>query len=231
MNCEQVEELAGAYALGALPPGEKADVERHLASCDRHPEMRELQAVAASLASAAPPLRPSAALRSRLMAAVRAESTAVPLAEPAMQEPPGILARLFSPRVAPYSLAAGLAVIVMALVGWNLYLQMSDNGNAAVVRTISAGVTTGRIVYLPDEHIAIMTMDGLADPPADRAYQAWSLTGGQARSLGVLPAPRDGHIDAVLSGDLAGADRIAVTVEPAGGSDQPTSAPLFAADL
>ena len=42
MNCEEIEELAGAYALGALPEAERAAVSAHLATCDTHPEMREL---------------------------------------------------------------------------------------------------------------------------------------------------------------------------------------------
>ncbi len=73
MNCEQLEELAGAYALGALPSVEATKVAAHLESCDRHAELPERQSVAASLALAAEEVAPPPTLKSRLMAAIEAE--------------------------------------------------------------------------------------------------------------------------------------------------------------
>ena len=46
MNCEEVEELIGAYALGALPVEMLADVGEHLVSCANHPDAADLKAVA-----------------------------------------------------------------------------------------------------------------------------------------------------------------------------------------
>src|SRR5260370_11477530 len=76
MNCEELEELAGAYAFGALPETQRAAVAEHLASCGRHPETRELQAVAASLALAAEEMEPPPALQSRLIEAILADRRA-----------------------------------------------------------------------------------------------------------------------------------------------------------
>ena len=52
MNCEEVRELSGAYALGALSPEELREVEAHLAECNLHEEMAALRATAALLAFA-----------------------------------------------------------------------------------------------------------------------------------------------------------------------------------
>ncbi len=54
MICKEVEELAGVYALGALPADSMKDVEEHLLSCSRHPDIAQLSDVARSLALAAP---------------------------------------------------------------------------------------------------------------------------------------------------------------------------------
>src|ERR1700674_5285058 len=76
MNCEEIEDLAGAYAFGALPEVQRAAMAAHLASCDRHPEMGELEAVAASLALAAEEMEPPPALKSWLMEAIQADRRA-----------------------------------------------------------------------------------------------------------------------------------------------------------
>src|SRR2546428_68650 len=74
MNCDEVEDILGAYALDALPGELSADVTAHLATCSKHPEAAELRAVAGALAFAAPEAQPSAALKTRLLDALREES-------------------------------------------------------------------------------------------------------------------------------------------------------------
>ena len=69
MNCDEVEDILGAYALDALPGELSADVTAHLATCSKHPEAAELRAVAGALAFAAPEAQPSAALKTRLLEA------------------------------------------------------------------------------------------------------------------------------------------------------------------
>lgn len=77
MDCHELEELAGALALGAVPPTEAESARGHLESCPAaHRSIRELSAVAALLAEAAEPLEPPARLRARILAAVHAEATA-----------------------------------------------------------------------------------------------------------------------------------------------------------
>ena len=43
ISCEQVDELAGAYALGAVDADEDRSISEHLATCDQpHVEARDL---------------------------------------------------------------------------------------------------------------------------------------------------------------------------------------------
>jgi anti-sigma-K factor RskA len=63
--------------------------------------------------------------------------------------------------------------------------------------------------------------------PTDKTYQAWYITDGTPTSAGTMTADASGSI--VVSGlePLDGAQVVAVTVEPDGGSDQPTSDPII----
>ena len=44
MNCDEVRDLTGAYALGSVTPEEKRLIEAHLADCDLHDEIVGLTA-------------------------------------------------------------------------------------------------------------------------------------------------------------------------------------------
>ena len=61
----------------------------------------------------------------------------------------------------------------------------------------------------------------------DRVLQLWAIRGGVPSSMGTFTPDADGHVEAVMDGLVEPVDTTyAVTVEPAGGSEQPTSAPI-----
>lgn len=64
---------------------------------------------------------------------------------------------------------------------------------------------------------------GLPAAPEGRTYQLWFDDQGTMRPAGLLP--RDGAT--VMQGAVAGARAVALTLEPAGGSLQPTTTPLL----
>src|SRR2546425_6769365 len=109
MVCKEVEELAGAYALGALPPGTLREVEGHLSSCSKHPDIAELSAVARSLALAAPDAEPPSALRARIMDIVRRESAGAASGRPRRSILEWLRGLIPRGRL-PYALAGALAV-------------------------------------------------------------------------------------------------------------------------
>ena len=66
--------MIAAHALGALEAAEARELDAHLATCEEcRAELESWQDVSASLAYAAPSAKPSAELRSRILASVRAE--------------------------------------------------------------------------------------------------------------------------------------------------------------
>ena len=75
MNCNEVEELMGAYVLGALPFESLSDIGEHLLTCANHPDAAELGTVASSLALVAPEREPPPALKTRIMDVVYKEGS------------------------------------------------------------------------------------------------------------------------------------------------------------
>ena len=233
MKCEEVEELAGAYALEALPAETLREVQEHLASCSRHPEIAGLRAVASSLAAAAPEMEPPPGLKTRLMDTVRDEAAAR-AARPAREAPVGWLRRITAPRLSPYALAAALALAVVALLAWNVYLQTSDDGGqggASVYTLANGGTAQGRILYVPEEEVAVVTVEGLEPLPAEQTYQVWAISGGTSTGIGLFNTSESGEASAAVEVDLTDAEVVAITIEPAGGSPQPTSDPVLTAEI
>ncbi|HUF54129.1 MAG TPA: anti-sigma factor [Dehalococcoidia bacterium] len=236
MNCEQFEELAGAFALGALPDDEMLAAREHLAACDQpHAEARDFLAVAAGLASAPPEREPSPALKSRLMDTIRAEAGAAPAAlapRPTPERGPTLwqhIAGWFDAGSLGYGLAGALSVLVIALVIWNVSLRDDDTTTDQVVVTLTGA--SGQITFLPDQNVAIMDVEGLDQPPAGQVYQAWAISGDGPTSIGVVEVHADGSVHQAMVVDEAGVELFAITIEPSPGVDQPTTDPVITAEL
>jgi len=78
---------------------------------------------------------------------------------------------------------------------------------------------------------ALLDVTGLPALPSDRTYQLWAIAGEQPRSLGVLPEASAGEQQIVAAQTQAGENVVAITAEPAGGSEQPTLPILWQATL
>jgi anti-sigma-K factor RskA len=79
----------------------------------------------------------------------------------------------------------------------------------------------------------VLRTSGLPALPPGKVYQLWLIgaQGNKTRSEGLLAPPHNGHTGPVLiSGVLAG-DTFGVTVEPAGGTIQPTATPIVGVAL
>ena len=72
---------------------------------------------------------------------------------------------------------------------------------------------------------AEITLTGLPTLPAGKAYQLWFIDSGSMRPAGLVAAASTSR--SVLADDLGDATSVAVTVEPASGSAQPTTTPIL----
>ena len=148
-------------------------------------------------------------------------------------------------RSAAWVSAAALLVGLVALGGLVRHQQNEINalrGQTSAVTTLLAApdakvvagaVKTGgtaTVISSGSDNGIVFSANGLPPLPAGKAYQLWMISGSVVRPGPVLE-PVDGRIPAVFTGNLDGAQTIAMTVEPSAGSKQPTTTPILALTL
>jgi anti-sigma-K factor RskA len=239
MNCEEIQELMGAYVLGAVPDAEAAMMREHMKTCRRHDvDLAELRIAARQMAASVEPVEAPTRLRSRVLAAIDADRGGEPpLRRPAAR---AMAARTFAGPRNAWWMASAAAIVIAGLLAWNIVLLRrggDDLGSlsrqAHVVATLrSDGVSgTGSVVYFPEKKQALVVGDGLPSlEPSTSTYQMWEIADGQPKSIGLMQADASGHAVAVVAFEQVG-HTFAITIEPAGGSDQPTSKPVLNANL
>ncbi|WP_435122619.1 anti-sigma factor [Amycolatopsis thermoflava] len=227
--------LTGAYALDALDELERRRFEEHLAGCaDCEREVAELRATTARLGAAVSET-PPATLRGRVLRDVRE----------VRQEPPGRRAPTRGSRSWTTRFLAAAAVIAIAVaavagvlaVRADRQLETAQAQYAAVTQLLAApdvqtldGADAGipgeaRMVMSPSQDRAMLMMTGMPDQPAEVTYQAWTIDAAGPHPAGVMGHAGTTGAPLMLAG-LTGVRTVAVTIEPAGGSEQPTSAPV-----
>jgi anti-sigma factor RsiW len=237
--------LVGAYALDALDPKERALVEEHLDACPAcAEEVAELRAVTAALAADVA-ARPPDALRSAVLAELAGTRQLPPAARSRARR--GAAGRGFGrPRWAR-PLVAVAAALVAVCVGLGAVVAGQQGrldtararadslralASAAVdvpaARPVAGG---GHLAVVSARDQALVVASDLPALPAGRVYQLWLVKsgGGRPASAGTLPG-QAGKTTRIVGISHADSD-VGLTVEPAGGSPQPTTPMLAAAPL
>jgi anti-sigma-K factor RskA len=242
-------DLAALYVVGALTPDETRQFDTHLATCMIcQEEVAEMRSVTERL-SRSVPSDPPPSLRDAVLAgiaeigqdepAIRSD-TVVPLrqAGASRSSAPTWPSRL------PYLVAAASVLFALGFGGWALQnrddaQQASAEQNQIVqalsapdVRTVTGTTSNGvsaTVILSPSQKRALLVVNGLPALPDNKVYELWTIkqtpvpagtfTPGSSASLVSLP-------QTALS-----ADRIAMTVEPSGGSAHPTTSPLMTLSL
>jgi anti-sigma-K factor RskA len=223
--------LSGAYALDALSAEEAEEFSRHLAQCEAcRQEVRELRAAAARMGEVEAVAAPRA-LKARVLAAADKQPQLPPRVTP--------LEAARSRRLRPWLAAAAAAVVLVVggVIGVGQLRGPSEQGPGASVSQVFQAAdahtrtfTTadgGRIRVATSPDTGRMAIATKALRPLDhRTYQAWTLHNGQATSAGVL----DGRAAGAVMQLPAAGTTVAITVEPPGGSKQPTTKPIVVVD-
>ncbi len=253
---DEMLDTVAVYALGALPEREARAVREHLRSCAECREEYRLLAPAVSAvgisaeacvdaasagASVAPP---GPLLKKRIMQQIR----------PNVGE-----MRAVRPIVWPaYAVAAAcvVAVLITSIFNTSLNSQLRESQTrvaqlnahaAATARELNTQRTAIADLLSPDSQrfeVAngyvikhgsrlYIAMNALPEPPKGKVYQAWTLRQGASKmSPSVTFVPNGSGVAVVpVPVNAASVVAVAVSVEPDGGSKQPTSTPTFVLKL
>lgn len=218
--------LSGAYAVDALDGAERTEFERHLAGCAscRH-EVDSLQEAAGVLPAAVETTPPD-----RLRAAVLQGITEVrPLPPLVRSSPVGRMRRGWA--AGSLVLAASVASAVAVTHPWTSsqvsVSTASQVMSAADVQVIHSAVAGGgSLTWYRSGSVgrAVVISRGLKALPSSQVYELWL----QRPDRSMTPAGflTNGAMTVVLDGQARTALGAGITVEPAGGSQKPTTAPL-----
>ena len=246
--------LAAAYALDALDADERADFERAL---DGSPELRAqvdaFRASAAHLAEQVEPVVPPPSLRERLMADVAATpqvgstDAATPVAadaDAAAAAPSGpaesaARRRWFQRPGAVIAAAAAAVLLVVGVVigvgwpgpnGWGAQRERAAIAAAPDAQSQTLEVEGGGEVTLvssAEQGRSVVITEGLPELGADQTYELWYIDDAGAAPAGTFDVSGD-ETWRVLEGSFTPGVVVGITVEPAGGSPQPTTEPIVA---
>ena len=227
----------GSYVLRALPDDEHERFEAHLATCEEcRRDVAELQVAADTLPLAAVQVAPPPELRDRIMATVRSEAELLgaagaradqPASEPAAKAPRRRRRWSLSLRPLP-ALGLATAVLAVAVVAGVLVVGGDDT------QTVQAKVT---LATTPEARASLevkgsegkLTVRNFPPAGGGRVYEAWRMRDGKPVPAGLFRVGDDGGATLAIQEPLESGDQVLVTVEPGGGSAEPTSKPIAAA--
>ena len=230
-------DLLPAYALGILGADEADHVEEHLLSCwICRAESSTFQDTAEELSFAAPVAAPSPDLKDRLLQGVQS-------VRPQPRIPAQGARRPLVERLLPIWGMASLGLII-ALTAFNLSLWQRLNqlefitapgGMRAIPLSAAdaASDATGFVLVSADGDSGALIVDGLPPLDADRQYQLWLIRDGERTSGAIFSTDEKnyGGTRIKVAGSLLEYSAVDVTIEPAGGSHQPTGAVVLGGPL
>lgn len=245
-NYDDLLDMAPVFALDAVTPAERDQIEAQLAEAETEiaerfaAEVRDIHETLAVM-SAATATEPPPALRERLLAEI-AEDASTGHTEPAPEPeadapapPPVSLDERRRQSQRRNFLLAAAAAVVIAVGGIIVAGQWTSTPDrpaservfaAEDVRTSSGqldGGGTVTVVFSQSEEAGVLVMNNVAPPAEGTVYQMWLLGPEGAQPAGTM-TPEDvaPSTTAVLE-EISGATALGFSVEPAGGSTQPTA--------
>jgi anti-sigma factor RsiW len=225
---EEMLDLVALYALGSLGRAEAATVQGHLAECARcHAEYAMLRPTVDALALAEEAeldARTSARMKRRLKEAISP--------------------RTVTRRATIASIVAVAAVLVAMWLGATTVML---RGQLAAMRANEAKLTSeladiaapdarryaiaGGAIVRRGAHLYVV-LNELGPPPPGRVYQLWTLArGAKAMTPSITLTTTGGSVVVGIPGAGPEVTAVAMSIEPPGGSAQPTTKPLFVRKL
>ncbi|MGB8946240.1 MAG: anti-sigma factor [Streptomyces sp.] len=243
MSAADLHTLTGAYVLHALSDEERTEFERHLQECEAcAQEVRELAATAGRLARAVSVTLP-ATMKTEVL---RSIATVRQLPPHTLTQGKATGGTGRGRRLSRFALAACLAAAAGfgGIAVWQH--QRADEAGERAQEAQRQSEQLARVLAAPDAKAATARLtDGasgtvvvaksrnqaafvaakMPEPPSGKVYQLWFNDDGSMRSAGLMDPARSTEA-VLLDGPVDQASGIGITVEPTGGSKEPTSDPV-----
>jgi anti-sigma-K factor RskA len=236
-----VHDLLPGYAIGSLDADELKRVEEHLSSCwICRNELSAFQTIADELAFAAPLAAPPVDAKEKLMQRVQS-------AHPKEQEPPTQAAPARPParweRLLPvWGLASLFLILGLAASSFLLWQRvnnrefaMAPGGMRAVAlsATDAAPGATGFVLISADGDDGALVVDGLPPLGEEQEYQLWLILDGERTSGAVFSTDERSYAGMRIRAprSLLDYSAVGITIEPTGGSPNPTGAQVLKGTL
>lgn len=223
MVSPDVHDLVGAYVLDAVEPDERAAFEQHLETCSTcRDDVAALSRAAAALGEVTLEAPPPA-----LWDRIRVEAMNTP------QLAPEVRPVTHLPRRRVLQLVAAAAAVVVVGGGVAGIVTQTHHQSAptaaevfaagdAQIRTVQTNHGPVRLGESSQLGLVAVDTSTMRTAGSNHTYQLWLIPHtGKPASLAVLGS-------ATSATAPIGQGTLAITVEPAGGSSQPTTNPLFA---
>jgi anti-sigma-K factor RskA len=242
---EMLQDDAGLFVMRMLPPDETAAFEKRLATdSELRAFVNQLEDAAGHLAYAAPTVAPPPNLKQRILSEIRREVRVVPMT----------MGRRFT--WVPWALAAGLAIVAtMYWQQARIYRQQNfayrdqTRAQEALIADLRSrdALATMQIATLStkvasyEKALAVVVFDaqrqngtvklaGFPKAPPNKDFQLWAIpSSGKPISAGVVPVGTDGisQVSFKPTTEVREIATFAISVEPAGGSAQPSPEVIF----
>lgn len=257
----RIEELLPFYVLDALTEEERAWVDSYLVQHpEARQQLRELERGATALVQGIQPVEPPPQVKEALMKRVHADAktrTAASAAnEPSRRLDLAALLRGLSLAAAALAivwivilnrqlaqLRSEVAELNERLAAQSESLQQIITNlpqtNPSEVITVSLTGTEiqpqvqGQLIADPNEQSAVLVISGLPPLESGRTYQVWLIASQSPVSAGLLTVDETGQAVLIVAAqsEIGSFDALGISIEPEGGSEQPTGEIVVLSDL
>jgi anti-sigma-K factor RskA len=230
----RLEEVA-AYAIGALDPDQIADLEKHLADCNRcQEELRWLAPAVQALPETVERQAPPPKMKARLMAEVRADADAE--ARRLREEErhrradsrAGVGGWLRGLHIGglTWKPLTGLAVVVVLVIAGGIGYAVG-NGGGSDLHTTQKTQPNGIVAKVVTEgDRAEVRLTNVKQLPKGKVLEAWVQRGNAVEPVPALFAPDHAGNASTTIENVKDVSLVMVTREPAGGTKVPTTEPI-----
>jgi anti-sigma-K factor RskA len=242
MNCNELRDYYELYAIGVAEDPERSEIRAHLSrECEVCMQgIKQAREVATLLGGSAAPSEPSPRLRRRILASVGVE-------EKRFGWTPWLIGALAMSTFAVVYFAGQNSDTLreLARARQQMGQQQSQlahlNEAFAILNGVDTKVVTfgegekqppkGR-VFVNKSMGVLLIANNLPKAPAGKMYEMWIIPkDGKPIPAGMFQSDENGSAMHMIHQVDPNANLVAVTMEPETGSQQPTSTPLFAAQI